>query len=615
MVMHLTAANVVLFYWLWRMPWASAQDLALVLQATADPDCHMTVNGINRVMKRHPEWVKGYRVGRKGNRVLRYTILPEGVVELERAFGWQPQWWHTAAGQILFFHRLPFVEASYRILPNLLQTKKSGMVAAYVPAICPDGNGGVAVVDYTVAVLQDLVWYQDSVVRLVAVYRVEGAPFDFYLPVVYYNSYRRPSDMESSWEDEVNQLLRGDIWQDSPDPGVDLLLERGCLPYPMLVVVPNEVVGVKARATEPWEKAFNLGILDLDQNIIAMFMGFPFRWKTVARNSRPASLGNRRDLEAVVTRSYWSALSGPLEWRFLCWAHDYQGSALEQFMLGCDIGERRAQQIRSRFEAQALVLVDGDGIYLGPNGYISYAAAEGVHINRVRGRQHAFLTNPSYREEHAEHCWEVAQLAVEAKSAGVPAYSGVHAVWHYPQYGTQIRPDVYFKVGVSPFASRGFMITDLTDEMYEILAADDTLAILVSGEVERRAGYVAPLEEKVKSYMTLYDNGVNVPMALVTRSEDVVKNFLRLARDLPVLATTWDKLAEQGFGACWGTSRHLSIIRPTDPRDPEYEQYVDFLNPVGLYAMHCNYRDWELLRALKYGWSENPRPDETEEPM
>ena len=53
MLMHLTDANIALLYWLWRMPWASAQELALVLRATADPNCHMSVNAINWMLSRH----------------------------------------------------------------------------------------------------------------------------------------------------------------------------------------------------------------------------------------------------------------------------------------------------------------------------------------------------------------------------------------------------------------------------------------------------------------------------------------------------------------------------------------------------------------------------------
>ena len=80
-----------------------------------------------------------------------------------------------------------------------------------------------------------------------------------------------------------------------------------------------------------------------------------------------------------------------------------------------------------------------------------------------------------------------------------------------------------------------------------------------------------------------------------------------------MVATTWDQLEKRGFGACWGTGRYLHIILPTNPRDPEYEPYVDFVNPVDFYAVDCNNPDWELLLDLKYGWPENPQPDEEED--
>ncbi len=601
MVMSLSDANILLFFWLWRMPWASAQDLAEVLSATADPAHQMTASAITEVMKRHPSWVRRYKVGRKDQMVLRHVLLPEGVAKLEKAFGWQPQWWHTAAGQQLLFWRLAFLELCYKILPKMLRAEESRMInSADVPAICPGPNDDIATVDYTEGVLKDLQWCQDSVVSLVATYEVAGSPADIFLPVVYYSSYRRPSDI-ASWEEELRQVLCGDIWAGFSDPGVDLLLDRGKLPYPLLVVVPNEVVGAKALAREAWQEGFNLGIIDLKQNVVRLFNGLAFRWSRMPVGPRPADLGDHRQVDTLVTKSYWSSLLGPLEWSFMCWIHDYQGSTLEQVRAGCKIGKRRGEKILSRFKDLDLVMVDGDQIYLGAKGYIVYSEAEGCHVNRVRGRQDALLTNPQYRQDHAEHNWETAEAAVMAGAEGMAAYSGVHAVWDYPQYGTEVKPDIYVKVRVSPFSSRPELLVSLTLEDEEWLAADDTLAILVSLEVERRAGYVAPVEDKLRPYKILAQNGVAVPMALVTRSEAVVKTFLREGDNLPILGTTWEHMKALGFRMCWGTDRYLDRYPPTDPRDPAYEQYVDFVNGIGHYAVDCNNRDWELLLHWKYG--------------
>ena len=617
MVMHLSPSNILLLWWLWRMPWASAQDLALVLGATADPTCQMTVNAINRMMARHTEWVARYKVNRKGRLMFRYVVLPAGVVALENAFGWQPQWWHTSAGQQLLFKRLPFLELCYKVLPSMLRTDQSWMnVSPEVPGICPVEGNKIMTVDTTQAVLKDLHWYQESAVRLVATYGVGDAPFDIFLPVVYYSSYRRPSDVES-WEEEVGQVLRGDVWESLPnDPGVEFLIERGSLPFPMLVVAPNELVGVHARATEPWQGSFNVGIMDLDQNVVSTFSGFALRWTHAVAGSRPSSLGDHHDLERLVTESYWSALFGPLEWDLLCWVHDYQGSTLKQAMAYCGIGERRAGKMLKTFTDQDLAMVDGDRMYMARAGYIVYAEAEGCHVNRVRGRQAYLLTNSQRRQEHSEHGWETAEMAVVAKADGVTSFSGIHVTWDYPEYGTQIKGDIYLKVRVSPFASRrNYPWRDLPDDLIDRFAKDATLAILLSVEVERRAGYVVPVTQKLNPYRILRENDVDIPMALITRSEDVVHNFLREAIDLPVVATTWDQLRLRGFAQCWGAGRYLDRFPPTDPRNHDYEQYVDFLNPIGFYAEECNSRDWELFLDWKYGAPLNPQADEEDSPM
>ena len=668
----LSAANKAAFYWKWRMPYSSDQDLALVLRATASKECWMSVNGINRMMDRHPQWVKRRRVSRIGPIANRYELSPEGVVALERDFGWRPQWWHTVAGRQHMYGQIPFLELLYKVLPYMLQPQQAGMVIPGIPAGYPDSQGNVVQAEYETAVLTDIQWVQGSVIRLVATYRADGADREFFVPVVYYSSYRRPADVKD-WQAVLDEVLVGDIWEGFPNPEVGEAIAQGAMPLPMLVVVPNELVGVKARETISWRPLFDVGIVALDGNIIQHFQTVSMRWSAVHPLPRPTELGDERELDRMVTRTYWSALSGPLEWRFVCWLHDYQGSTLEQVRAGCGIGEKRADQILKSFRKWELVMVDGDRLYLGPQGYIAYAAAEGVHVNRVRGRQGAFLTDPIRRREHAEHCWETAELAVLAKADGLPAYSGVHVAWVYSEAGTEIVADLYVKVGVLSVAATpefreavlaafdstmdalaefpdhvmelglAAMAGDPTEAGSDVLTAcealdeqdaqalfdllpllaelaflkkwvdDKSVAVLIAIENERRAGYVAPPADKIQPYMTLNDHGLSVPWALVTSSEAVVEEFLRLGSSLPLVATTWDHIRSQGFLTCWGTGRYLDPLPPTDPMDPNYFQYIDYINPIDIYASETSFRQWGLFSECRVGKNPFEMPDDDED--
>ena len=302
----------------------------------------------------------------------------------------------------------------------------------------------------------------------------------------------------------------------------------------------------------------------------------------------------------------------------MCWVHDYQGSTLKQVAAACGIGQRRAKQIQQRFEEHRLIFVEGDQIYLGRNGCTVYAAAEGTHVNRVRDRQKALMSDPTHRKEHGPHCREVAQIAVYAKGAGVDAYSGVHAVFDYPEYKTQIRPDVIFvvkanRISFPPLSGRP-TIEDLENSRYEHFSWADAMATFIVVEVERRAGYVSPVPNKLHPFWILRYHGIHISMALVTKSPAVAEQFLREGAHLPIVATTWRLLAENGFDACWATDRGLDS-KPTNPMDPEYEalergqasQYVDFVNSVDSYAKWLRNPDWTLPVAMKYGWLETGR--------
>ena len=153
---------------------------------------------------------------------------------------------------------------------------------------------------------------------------------------------------------------------------------------------------------------------------------------------------------------------------------------------------------------------------------------EGFHVNRVRGRQRSLLTDPDYRKEHADPLLgnhTAGGGGQERGSAGL--FGGTRRVGLSPVRDPGPAGHLFQSPSQTPLPAGRQVAAELPQEMYEELAGEDTLAILISGEAERRAGYVAPVEGKLDPCRILSENHIDVPMALVTRSEEVVKDFLR----------------------------------------------------------------------------------------
>lgn len=623
MVMNLSEANRYTYQWLWLMPWASVADLALVMNSLARFDLPgATVNAINTALNRHPEWVARYQVGRKGDAVNRYVMLPQGVAELSRAFGWPVRWWHTADGQEHLFHQLEFLELCYKVLPDLW---RSNLIGYDYSEEDLDRTLDKAAEERARTALFRLEWYRGERVRLVASYLRLWSGEGVHVPVTYYGSYRRPRDVRS-WKAAVERVLKGgEPWPDSGEA------EEGRVPqgeapedggpaqgagegsprrFPLLVVAGNEALGVKARDTEHWDDGFSLGIIDLKENIVNVMDRDVLLWERFVLPDGPGTdLGDPRQVEHLVTGSYWRVLSSRQQWAVFRWIHDFEGSSVEQIAEGCDLNESRVREIIDGWErgegdsrqnfpglsGLGLVMQDGDGLYLTEHGCSAISHAEGCHPKRVRGRVEKLLTDPEFRRERSVHNWEAAEAAVILKREGLASWSGDHVTFNYGhlETPTQIRPDLLVKVPVSGLAFVHRYIGLLSPEFIQRLEEDRDFAILVVLEVERRAGHYVPPERKVRPYRLLYEQEIDRPVNFITETGNAAEKILESAsRELSVLATTWERLRNEGIRDCWMRLGPGGLF----PDDSIFTHGAG----IDYFAAQSPNQDWMLFRDRKF---------------
>ena len=93
MARELSANTVHIYWWLWRLPWASAADIARVTGLKASAISNALTRGETKL-----GWFASARLGRVAPVVSRYVVSNRGVEELQARFGWETFWWHTADG-------------------------------------------------------------------------------------------------------------------------------------------------------------------------------------------------------------------------------------------------------------------------------------------------------------------------------------------------------------------------------------------------------------------------------------------------------------------------------------------------------------------------------------
>ncbi len=561
----LTEAQILILYWLWMMPWASAKNLVMVTG--------LTEHAISTFLKRNPHWVGRYKVGMLETAAFRYFFLPTGLKAMSKAFGWQIQWWHTVQGLRWLLVRLQVLECCYKIIPGAWDSQ---LVRDELIEFRPDLQWGMVRVNQSQGVLKELRWYQDSQIPLVARYWVEDLRVDVYLPVALFGPYRRPREVRD-WQERVGLMLVGEaVWEKE---------DCGTPPFPLVVVASDEALGVKARVIEGWHRFANAAIVDLKGNVVEMMHRHVPVWKGFATDrTRPRVLGDPKDLKKLITESLWSAL---LTWQgrqTLYWVHDFPNTTQDQGYRGCKIGKLALAKAVECLAGLKLLKREEDGLYPGAQGLVAIAEMEGCHVERVRRRWKRLLESDEYRLEQSVHNREAAEAAVYGIEHGIPSYSALHAFFDF-QGLTQVKGDVLYKVRLPGFGASLQGRNLMPQELVRHMDAGRTLAMFLVGEVERRAGVRASPDQKMKPFYEMKLARQDMAGVFIAESDIAAYRLLVASPDLPVWVTTWERMKEQGFENCWRTSSVADCGHWAEPIVPTVDVFADTpFHPLGLAA-------------------------------
>ena len=182
---------------LWRLPWASAADIARV----TDLKQSAVSNALKRGERRG--WLRSARLGRAVKVADRFVFSNVGIAEMRRQFGWEAFWWHTANGVRALARRLEIVELAYRYLPRFWQSNAVSKPSVWVYAnrIADTGPGEpdrmriqLAEENWYNASLMDFHWLERGPIEAIASY-TNGYHSSGYLrlPVLWRGNFQKPS--------------------------------------------------------------------------------------------------------------------------------------------------------------------------------------------------------------------------------------------------------------------------------------------------------------------------------------------------------------------------------------------------------------------------------------
>ena len=216
----LSSDTEMVYWWLWRLPWASAADIARFsfLQATA------VKNVLTRGEKRG--WLKSARLGRVFDAVDRYVVSNTGIEEMQARWDWEIFWWHTADGVRALARRLEVVEMAYFYLPllwqsNLVRDRKCHVYQEWQEIAWQTGEpvmrAQLVETDWSNGGLFDFFWLQSGPFEAIGAYG-DGGDNDslLLLPVMWKGNFQKVSDIASVRRDMRRILKEDERWSKLP---------------------------------------------------------------------------------------------------------------------------------------------------------------------------------------------------------------------------------------------------------------------------------------------------------------------------------------------------------------------------------------------------------------
>ena len=532
-----------ILWWLWRLPWASAADLARITGLEA--------NAVSNVLSRNR--TKGRiisaRLGRTSDAVDRFVFSTAGVSEFHRLLEWPISWWHTEDGVRSLARRLEVIEMAYRYLPLLWRSNLVVQPTCYVYQERQDiawqtGEQVMRVelgeADWTRGEMINFQWLNRGPFESIVTYDDGGLTENLLpLPVLWRGIFQKPSDIAFVRRNMQQVLVQ--------DP------RRGRLPHTqaispdycpgLIIFCPDRLSA--AMVQRNWLESLTgqtvtrPAIIDAQGQVIRA-MPPPTAWWSEFHPAR--NVGDLRDVSRAVRRltsGPYAAVNGVRSWRLFRSVDGSPGVTMDQIaeFVGVDttvaaqlmkpMTKKKAKDRNRKTDLDQvkdrIIFVKKDGHYLDASGRGLLAYSQRVTPARVLKRWGVYARRGGeYRRGQRIHNQGQADVIRYLRRHGYAAFPSMGLVIEYWHRGERIR---------------------VVPDAFALMAP----GVLVAIEFERSATSFDEVKTKAEKYARLASIGRPIPVLFVTETVEAARNLAE-HRFPYVLASTLDAVRDGPHG-------------------------------------------------------------------
>ena len=583
----------LVYWWAWRLPWASAADIARVM--------HLKENTVSNALRRGAGrgWFLKARLGRVFDAVDRYVTSDAGVEELHRRFGWEVFWWHTPGDVQSLARRLEVLEMAYMYLPDFWQSNLVSRPTVHVYAEMPDTTltgeptSRTELVEHNwfKARLFNLHWMKTGPFEAIATYSngysSSGYSDGFlFLPVLWRGSFQKPEDIAG-----VNRAMDQVLVDDERFSTLKQDQMRECRAG-MVVFCPDRVSA--AMVQRNWsenissqERNTTPAIIDAQGQVVRAMDPPNSCWRTFCLpplaappkdNSPPVKVPNTKPYLSVNGRRPWSAFRN---------VDGSPGMTLDQAAEFLGVKPEVAGKLVEPMVKAKVLMVKVGGQYLEVSGRGLLADSQRKTRTRIKRRFGVYASpGGKYRRAQRLHNQGQAQAILELRRHGFAAFPACGITINYWHQGLLVRvvPDAF--VVLPP-------------------------GVLVAIEYERSATSPQEVETKAQKYKRLADIGHPLGVLFITETEEAAKN-LAILRCRYLLATTLEAVKHGPHGRAIMQERDVSEGADSgcwwywysDRDAPSSSVPIDLWSQI--YARNNKNVTWRL--PLDRPWRLLPRP-------
>ena len=501
MARELSANTVSIYWWLWRLPWASAADIARVTGLKVSAISNALTRGETKL-----GWFASARLGRVAPVVSRYVVTNRGLEEIQARFGWETFWWHTADGVSALARRLEVLEMAYIYLPllwrsNLMSDPSCHVFREWEEIAWQTGEPVTRVelvkADWSNARLVDLVWMKDGPFEALAIYGNDN-PDDglLLIPVLWRSSFQKPKDIAWVREDMKKALVDDERWSK-----LTMVQSLGDY-YPGMVIFCPDLVAA-AVVQRNWlisseKKSRDFGalpaIIDAQGQVVRPMHPPVSRWGAYYP---PPGAGNLKDIGRPVDslgKGAYASINGQRAFRAFRAIDGSPGVTLGQISESMGVDEKHVRALLEPMVKAHVITVQGNGHYLYAPGRALLADSQRRSRSGVK-RRWGVYQEPRGEYASAQRLHNQGQLAAirALRRHGFPAFPTMGVVIEGSDNGRTIR--------VAPDGC--------------VLLPPGVLVFL---EYERSAQTPKALEKKVRNYERFAALGLHVPVLFIMDS-------------------------------------------------------------------------------------------------